>query len=396
MTLFALVPLVAVGLVLCLIIFLLLAEITLHALGPRRAPRTDSAATPRYVVLIPAHNEAEIIGETVKRAIRQLAVDARLLVVADNCNDDTARLAREAGAEVLERDDHARRGKGFALAHGIAHLRQQPPEAVIVMDADCQADDGAFGVLARHTVASMRPVQSVNLMVPPAGAKRHLGMAAFAWAVRNHLRPSGLARLSLPCQLTGTGMAFAWPLLEQVDFATGNLVEDLHLGLQFARHGSAPAFQRAAVITSEFAESPEGQESQRRRWEHGQLALIARHAAPLLWESVRRRNFALFVLVCDMCVPPLALLAVGIACYGLLGAALLAWNPVGLPVLALGFVAAIAFTLAVAISWNLEGRAWVSARGLLSAPLYALRKIPLYLGFIIAPQRDWTRTKRGQ
>ena len=392
----AVVALAVLGIMLCLLVFLLLAEISSHALGPRRAPRPQGMATPRYVVLIPAHNEAQIIGETVRQALRQLAADARLLVVADNCVDDTARLAREAGAEVIERHDPTLRAKGYALAHGIAHLRHRPPQAVIVMDADCRAEDGAFDVLARHTVATMRPVQSVFRMLPPAGAGRRLGMAAFAWAVRNHLRPAGLARLSLPCQLTGSGMAFAWPLLHRVDFATGNLVEDLHLGLQFARNGTAPTFQQAAIVTSQFAESREGQDSQRRRWEHGQLELIARHAPPLLWESLRRRNFALFVLVCDLCVPPLALLAIGIACYGIVGAALLAWNPAGLPVAALGAVAALAFALAVAIGWRVEGRAWVSAAELLSAPLYVLRKVPLYLGFLVNPQKDWTRTKRGR
>ncbi len=393
---FALVPLAIVGLAISLVSLLLLVEIASSALRPRARRIRAGEAPPRYVVLIPAHNEAELIGATVRRAVRQLNAGSRLLVVADNCDDATARLARAAGAEVIERQDPARRAKGYALAYGVAHLASEPPQALIVMDADCRAGDGTFDLLARRTVATMRPVQSVNLMVPPARATLRLRMAAFAWAVRNHLRPAGLARLSLPCQLTGTGMAFAWPLLERVNFATGSLVEDLHLGLQFARRGTAPLLEPGALVTSQFAESSEGQDSQRRRWEHGHLELLTRHAPALLWTSLRLRNVPLFILLCDLCVPPLALFSMAVAAYGLLGAAALAWDPAGLPLAVLGLVAAGAFALAVAIGWRLAGRNWVSAGELLSVPLYVLRKLPLYLGFLFNPQKGWTRTKRGQ
>lgn len=393
---FVFVPLALVGLGLCLVTLLLLAEIGLHALDRHLPPDAPIGATPRYVVLIPAYNESQHIGETVRQVRRQVADAQRVLVVADNCDDDTARLAREAGAEVVERQDPTLQAKGYALAHGIAHLRSAPTEVVIVLDADCRANDGALDLLARKAAACMRPVQSVFLMKPPAGAGLRLRMAAFAWAVRNHLRPAGLARLSLPCQLTGSGMAFPWPLLQRVDFATGHLVEDLHLGLQFARNGSAPLLEPAAIVTSQFAESREGQESQRRRWEHGQLELMVRQVPALLWEALRSRNGALLALACDLCVPPLALLTLCIAGYGVLGTAAAVWDPVGVPLAILGLIAACAFSLAVAIGWHVEGRSWVSAGELALSPLYALRKLPLYLAFLTTPQRVWTRTKRGR
>lgn len=63
-------------------------------------------------------------------------------MVADNCTDDTARLASAAGAEVIERHDALLRGKGYALDFGVRHLAQQPPDVVIVVDADCQVAEG--------------------------------------------------------------------------------------------------------------------------------------------------------------------------------------------------------------------------------------------------------------
>lgn len=385
------------GIALCLIVLVLLVEVSAHAFKTTHQHDASAAHTPSYVVLIPAHNEADVIEDTVRQATRQLSPVGRLLVVADNCTDNTADIAREAGAEVVERVDPRLRAKGYALAHGIAHLRgAAAPQALIVMDADCRAGDGTFDMIARQTVSSMRPVQSINLMVPNDGAKLGLRMAAFAWAVRNHVRPAGLANLSLPCQLTGTGMAFAWPLLDKVNFATGSLVEDSRLGLEFAVRRSAPMLNQNAVVTSKFAESREGQDSQRRRWEHGQMDLIFRHTPQLLWEAVRHRNFNLFVMVCDMCVPPLALLALGTAVYAALGVALAAWSHVGMPAAVLGLTAAFAFAFAVGIGWHTAGRRWVSASELLSIPLYVLRKVPLYLGFVTNRQQDWTRTKRGQ
>jgi glycosyltransferase involved in cell wall biosynthesis len=85
------------------------------------------------VVLVPAHNEEEGIGPAVAGAQSQLAPGDRVLVVADNCTHDTAQLARAAGAEVIERSDRERRGKGYALAFGVDHLEPNPPDVVLVL-----------------------------------------------------------------------------------------------------------------------------------------------------------------------------------------------------------------------------------------------------------------------
>ena len=73
------------------------------------------------VILVPAHNEAVGIEETVK-ALAAAAPSFRIVVVADNCTDETAALARTAGAETIIREDAQRRGKGFALSFGRDYL----------------------------------------------------------------------------------------------------------------------------------------------------------------------------------------------------------------------------------------------------------------------------------
>ena len=109
--------------------------------GLRRAIRDLAPPSPAStVIVVPAHDEAAVIGETLQSLADALGPNMRVVVVADNCTDSTAALARAAGVEVVERHDLQRRGKGFALAFAADHLRHDPPEIFVVMDADCSTD----------------------------------------------------------------------------------------------------------------------------------------------------------------------------------------------------------------------------------------------------------------
>ena len=122
---------------------------------------------PRIAVLVPAHNESAVIVSTLASLRSQLHEADRLLVVADNCSDDTASLARSAGAEVLERVDLERRGKGFALDFGLHYLQAVPPEVLVIVDADCQVAPEALHRLAARALQKCCPVQGLYLMFSP-------------------------------------------------------------------------------------------------------------------------------------------------------------------------------------------------------------------------------------
>ena len=88
-----------------------------------RVPRPiDDAPVPTFAVLIPAHNEQAVIQTTLQTLLPTIPAGSRVVVIADNCSDNTATIARECGATAIERCDASRRGKGFALDFGIAHL----------------------------------------------------------------------------------------------------------------------------------------------------------------------------------------------------------------------------------------------------------------------------------
>jgi cellulose synthase/poly-beta-1,6-N-acetylglucosamine synthase-like glycosyltransferase len=347
----------------------------------------------RLAIVMPAHDEALVIAATLRALIPQLAPRDRLIVVADNCSDDTANVARREGAEVIARTDATRRGKGYALDFGVRHLESDPPDIALIVDADCEVTPGALEVLATTCASTGRPVQALYLMHAPPNAGLKTRIAEFAWVLRNQVRPLGLWRLGLPCQLMGSGMAFPWECLRTSALDTGHIVEDLKLGIELARGGHAPLFCPEALVTSRFPDSASGMQSQRTRWEHGHLGVIFSDAPRLLLESVLRRRLALFALALDLGVPPLALLALQLLLVWLAALASYAFTAAAGP-LALATLGVVLFGLAVITAWWRFARHVVSLASLALAPIYVLWKIPLYAKFLISRQIDWVRSRR--
>jgi cellulose synthase/poly-beta-1,6-N-acetylglucosamine synthase-like glycosyltransferase len=360
--------------------------------GRRPVPRGDRTS---LAVIVPAHNEQSTLAETLRSILPQLTAADRLIVVADNCSDDTATVASAEGAEVIERRDMQRRGKGYALDYGVRHLAGDPPSIVLIIDADCQVTPGAIDHLARRCNSARRPIQALYLMHAAKDPGLGLCIAEFAWLVKNKVRPLGLLRLGLPCQLMGTGMAFPWNCISSAQLATGHIVEDLKLGLDLARLGTPPLFCPEACVTSTFPESSAAVQGQRRRWEHGHLSVILKEAPGLLWKSLSTGDVGLFALALDLSVPPLALLTLlAVLAWGACGVVLY-WGKVQVPFY-LATAALLFLGLSVALAWIRYGRHIISLGSLIWAPLYALSKIPVYVRFLLARQMEWVRSNRGR
>jgi cellulose synthase/poly-beta-1,6-N-acetylglucosamine synthase-like glycosyltransferase len=356
--------------------------------GPNNGARQSVA------VLIPAHNERSGLLPTLANIQSQLLPGDRVLVVADNCSDDTAAVAMAGGAEVVERNDPTKRGKGYALDWGVRHLSSNPPGIVIIVDADCKLADGAIDSLALTCAMTSRPVQALYLMTAPIDSQINHQVAEFAWRVKNWLRPLGLRALKLPCQLAGTGMAFQWDVIRTADLANAQIVEDLKLGLDLTLAGHPPVFCPSACVTSEFASSVKGAGTQRRRWEQGHLDMLLKTAPRLLAIAISRRDRDLLAITLDLAVPPLSLL--GMLVLGTFGLSLL--NAIlndSIAALAISTASLLAFTVASLLAWLKCGRDVVPASAFLLIPSYALRKLKLYRQFVLGRiDSQWTRTDR--
>lgn len=370
--------------------FVFLTEVLLGLL-PARHPAT-SGRVPRFAILMPAHDEGATIATFVRPLAASLPADARLLVVADNCADDTAAAACMAGAKVVERHDPVHRGKGYALDFGRAYLRGDPPEVVVVLDADCLIAAEDLARLAGAAAAG-RPVQARYLFTGGTERPPMVQISNFALLVKNRVRQRGLARLGAPVILTGTGMAFPWAQFERARLATGDLVEDLALGLELTEAGTPPRFLDEAVVVS----APAGEGAtlvQRTRWEHGFLDTARRHALPLLARSLSRGRPRTAWLAFHLMTPPLALLLMACAAATLLVGALAFLGASARPVVLL---LALDLTLAAVVlaAWMLHGRRTLAAATLLRLPLYLAWKLPVYLGFVRRRETSWVRTDRA-
>jgi len=361
----------------------------------RSEPLVTTGPRPRIAILVPAHDEEKHITATVAALRADLAKDDRLLVVADNCGDGTAQAAGAAGAEIVERHDPSRHGKGYALAFGVEHLSKLPPDIVVIVDADCRVSANGLEALACVAARTGRPVQAEYLLTLPPKPNARSALSGLAFLVRNQVRPRGLHRLGLPCQLTGSGMAFPWPMLRDAPPLRANLVEDMVLGIELALAGTPPILCSAVSVSSALPEPGQVQLVQRRRWEHGHLSTLLLRGPQLLLVGIARRKAALVAMALDLMVPPLALLVSGVAGLSLVAIGAVAMGESAGPLL-LCLSAAALILVAVLSAWWRFGRHLVSARTLAAVPLYVLWKIPLYLGFFLRGRhRHWERTSRS-
>lgn len=363
---------------------------------PGSRHRKASASSRRVTVLIPAHDEAMGIAATLAALKGVAGPEVAVLVVADNCTDETAAVARAAGVAVIERSDPVARGKGYALAFGRDHIARSanPPEVVIVLDADCRLAPGSIEALAAAaTEAPVRPAQAINLIAPALDASPMTQISGFAMVVKNLYRSRGMTRLAGAALLTGTGMAFPWPLFATAQLASGALVEDLGLGIELTRAGHPARLVEAAGVSS--APAPEAVALQQRtRWEHGFLDTVRKSALPLLWSGLRRGSAAEILLACHLLVPPLALLLI-LAGGVLVITSVLGWLGAGWGA-ALLLAAVLALVLSLTfVAWLVGGRRWLRGGALLKAPLYILWKLPVYAGFLRKRETEWKRTPRA-
>ena len=356
--------------------------------------RAGDAPAVRVAILVPAHNESVHVLPTLRCLQGQLQPGDRLLVIADNCSDDTAAQARAAGAEVLERQHASLRGKGYALAFGVDALRDAAPDVVVVVDADCTVSAGGIQALAQRCMQTQCPVQMLDLMVAPQGAGLRTRMMEFAWLVKNQVRPLGSFRLGRACHLMGTGMALPWDLAASAHLASGHIAEDMKLGVDMAIAGRPAQFLAQVQITSTFPLDAAVARTQKTRWEHGHLQTLREELPRLLAAFVHHPRAATLVLAMDLVIPPLALyfLCVAISLPVLaIGSYFNAWLQ---PALWIAMVSAAALFVAITLAWLRHARHLLSLRELLTVPLYAAWKLPVYVAYFLKRKSGWTRTDR--
>ena len=377
-------------------------------------PAFPGGYAPRLVVMVPAHNEEMVLAQTLRSLDgQQFSLECReTVVVADNCTDRTADIARAAGATVWERTNPDERGKGYALDWAVSRLlaRAEPPDAVLVIDADTWAAPDFLGQMANALHAAGGPDKWVALQGRYGVLNESEGWRAAlmsgAFDLVNHVRPLGRDRLGLSVGLKGNGMLFSRALLQKTRWRGDSVTEDLDYALLIAQeHGVRVGYVPEALVRAQMPTTAAQAGSQRARWEGGRYQLVREKGLPLLGQGVRRRSLLLTDCGLDLLCPPLAELAALLLVWAaLVGAGsyfhFLPFAPVwaaGVGLTALGFCAYVLGGL------RLSGAGADVYLSLLRAPFYALWKLALLAARPFAPKKkgadkntqEWVRTERA-
>lgn len=299
---------------------LFLALIVKGALGYKTSVRRNSKA-PRFTLLVPAHNEELGIAATVGslQALDYPRENFRILVIADNCSDQTAAVARACGADVLERFDDTKKSKGFALEYAIHRLRRdgdQIPDALVVIDADTRADPGLLQAFANRLVEGQEWMQAYYSVSNPDDSWR-TRLMTIAFALFNGVWLAGQDKLGIGAALRGNGMAFAWRALERYPWKAYGLAEDLEFSWHLRLAGERVHFVPEAKVYGEIiSDNAAASQSQRLRWEHGR-----RELRTIFGKELRAKTlppFTRFLMDTDLTMPALSrLVAVTVLAFAL-------------------------------------------------------------------------------
>jgi cellulose synthase/poly-beta-1,6-N-acetylglucosamine synthase-like glycosyltransferase len=188
-------------------------------------------------------------------------------------------------------------------------------------------------------------------------------------------------------------MAFPRELISAAPLASGNIVEDMQLGIDLAIAGRPPLFCSAARVRSELPATNSAAASQRTRWIHGHLNTLLNQTPRLLVAAIRQRRMDLLGLALEVSVPPLSLLTLfGVVTCCVMTMACLFGGPVMPAVLSLS-IGAMGLS-ALALAYACFGRQYLPLSGLLAVPLELASRLSVLIRFLYRPQAAWIRTAR--
>ncbi len=376
----------AVAVCLYLLLFTVLSRSSSTALRSSRQLRFD--------IIVPAHNEATVITDVIANLQNiDWPNDAyRIMVIADNCSDETATLARAAGAIVLERNNDQFRGKGYALEYAFGVSKADHwAYAVVVVDADTIVAANLLEAFAGRIENGAKVIQA-HYAVLNAQASWRTRLMSIAMTSFHQVRSRAREHLQLSCGIRGNGWCITHRLLKQVPYQAYSLTEDLEYGIDLGLAGVRVHYADETHVAAMMVSGEQAARTQRQRWEHGRQQLIRSRTMPLLRMATHHRSRICFDLALDLLVLPLSYVAVNVTVLIVLAGLASWWDASFTGWLWLGIGCGISVLLYVLRGWQLSH---VGLRGLVDlarAPFFIAWK--LWLMLRTHRSTEWIRTKR--
>lgn len=265
----------------------------------------------RFALAIPAHNEEAVISETVQRLL-QMDYPAelfRVCIVADYCDDQTAFLARQAGALVFERNTGKRTGKGAALQWLFQQVLQEPGlDAIVVFDADTLVDPSFLRIMDARLANGSQVIQGQHVISNPSDG----WFPALTWAmflIDNRYQNLGRVNLGLSAKHMGDSICFQTDVLRKLGWGEG-LTEDYQLRHRLVLAGYRIDYEHQA---KGYGEAPLGWEQarkQRLRWLKGTRESNRGNIRQMLAAAIRERSMAIMDCVLQAVIPSFSTIAV--------------------------------------------------------------------------------------
>lgn len=257
-------------------------------------PAALGALKTRFAIVVPAHNEELLLPRLLASTNGQDYPGERFdtIVIADNCTDGTAAVARHHGVLVLERHDEMQRGKGYAIKWAIETIDLNRYDAILIVDADCfmhgnvlRSLDGAIGL--------KQAIQCYSGVGNPDDSwfTRLLDVSR---TINNDVYSRAKQRLGLSCQLIGTGMCLATRLLKTYGWDAFTIGEDCEYYAKLIQNGEAVGFDWNAKVYHQESSSLRQATTQRMRWSTGRFAVGWRFGFRLMSRGVVERNVTKF------------------------------------------------------------------------------------------------------
>jgi len=350
----------------------------------------------RFDILVPAHNEAAVIGRTIA-SLRQLDWPRdgfRILVIADNCDDDTADLARDAGATVIERRDDARRGKGYAVEAGIAHsARGGRADAMVFIDADTVVTPNLLSACAARIEAGAEAMQVHYGVLNPNDSWR-TRLVTMAYGASHAVRSRARERMGASCGLRGNGMCLTHALLKRHPFQVYSMTEDLEYGIQLGLAGVRVHYIDEASADAELVASGGASATQRQRWESGRRMVARSYTGKLLRAAWQRRSGVCLELALDLLTPPLGLIALQIGALLVAAATAVAFGwPQALAWVGVAVAMLLLILAHVLRGWQLSPLGPQALLDLFRVPFFIVWKVMVRLRH--RGNRAWIKTRRN-
>ncbi len=269
--------------------------VSLAGLWPRSAPPPRNGRRHRFALVTAAHNEEAVIGPHVENLLRlNYPRDLyQVFIIADNCTDTTAAVARAAGATVLERRDTHRRGKGFALDWFFRWFLPGPGQrfdAVCLFDADNLVAPDFLAHMNEELRRGHRCVQAYIDSKNPLDSWVSCSYSIAFWTM-NRLYQLSRHHLGLPGYLGGTGMCIGVAELRRFGWTAHGLTEDLEFTIRMIRAGERVWWCHQARVYDEKPVAFGPTWRQRVRWLKGHWQLFEEHTVPLLAEAIRHGSW---------------------------------------------------------------------------------------------------------